>query len=86
MCVVPEMSWAIQGGRPHSKSPLVTASLTLEYGVHVGEVELDVLDVEEVELDVDELEVVLDDVLDEVDDLEVIKLELMVGLHEQAEL
>ena len=52
----------------------MTASLELEYGVHVGEVELDVL------------EDVLEDVLDVVDDLEVIMLELMVGLQEQAEL
>ena len=62
----------------------MTASLELEYGVHAGEVELEVLDVDDVELEV--LDDVLDDVLEVVDDREVIILELMVGLHEQAEL
>lgn len=75
-CEVPEMSSAIHGGRPHSKPPLVTASLTGRVGVHAG---LAVVDVDE-----DVVELV--DVEEEVLLVVVESVDVIFGLQEQAEL
>ena len=71
-CEVPEMSAAIHGARPHSKPPLVTASLTGRLGVHAGEV--DVVDDDVVDVEEDVLVVVL------------VSVDASFGLQEQAEL
>ena len=94
-CEVPEMSCAIQGGRPHSKPPLVTASLIGRVGVHVGPavVDVDVDDVDVDDVDVDDVDVVDVDVDVDVDVVDVEEEVLVVvviveifGLQEQAEL
>ncbi|KAL8660551.1 MAG: hypothetical protein Q9202_006445 [Teloschistes flavicans] len=79
--LVPEISAAIQGDRPHSKPPFRT-TLLYGVGVHVGVVDVvdDVVLVVDVVVEVAEV-VVVDEVL-EVEE----SVELIVGLHEQAEL
>ena len=92
-CEVPGMSSGIHGGRPHSKPPLLTASLTGWVGRHVGPVVVDVDDVEVVEVDVDDVDVVEVDV-DVVEVLDVeevlvvvdVSVDASLGLQEQAEL
>ena len=69
-CEVPGMSCATHGGRPHSKPPLLTASLTGRVGVHVGPAVVDV--------DVDDVEVLVVVVL--------VRVDAIFGLQEQAEL
>lgn len=73
--LVPEISAAIHGDSPHSKPPFRT---TLLYGVGV---QVDVVDVVEDVVLVVDVVVAVAEVL-EVED----SVELIVGLHEQAEL
>lgn len=89
------MLWEIQGGRPHSNPPLVTASPKGRVGVQAGLVDEVVEDVvvddEVVDVEVEVVGVGVDDVVEVV---EVVVLEVVVevvievngGLQEQAEL
>ena len=83
------MSCATHGGRPHSNPPFLTPSLKGRVGVHVGLAEVDEDVVDEDVVDEDVVDEDVDDVVDveeEVLIVEVERVDVSVGLQEQAEL